>query len=71
MLITDCLSMEALKGTPAERVAAALEAGYDIALLSQGGLAASESAAKGARPLSAESARTNRPRRSTNAVTFA
>jgi beta-N-acetylhexosaminidase len=52
VLITDCLSMEALKGTPAERVAAALEAGYDIALLSQGGLRASESAARGARPLS-------------------
>src|SRR5688500_14650842 len=52
VLITDCLSMEALKGTPQERVAAALEAGYDIALLSQGGLAASEAAAKGARPLS-------------------
>jgi beta-N-acetylhexosaminidase len=52
VLITDCLSMEALKGTPAERVAAALEAGYDIALLSQGGLAASQSAARGARPLS-------------------
>lgn len=52
VLITDCLSMEALKGTPGERVAAALEAGYDIALLSQGGLPASESAAKAARPLS-------------------
>jgi beta-N-acetylhexosaminidase len=52
VLITDCLSMEALKGTPAERVGAALGAGYDIALLSQGGLKASESAAEGARPLS-------------------
>lgn len=52
VLLTDCLSMEALKGTPAERVAAALGAGYDIALLTQGGLKASESAAKGARPLS-------------------
>jgi beta-N-acetylhexosaminidase len=54
VLITDCLSMEALKGTPGERVAAALEAGYDIALLSQGGLKASEAAAKAARPLSGE-----------------
>lgn len=54
VLITDCLSMEALKGTPGERVAAALEAGYDIALLSQGGLEASVSAANAARPLTAE-----------------
>jgi beta-N-acetylhexosaminidase len=54
VLITDCLSMEALKGAPQERVAAALEAGYDIALLSQGGLAASEAAAKGARPLTSK-----------------
>ncbi len=52
MLITDCLSMEALKGSVGERVAAALQAGYDIALLSQGGLAASEAAARAARPLS-------------------
>jgi beta-N-acetylhexosaminidase len=51
VLITDCLSMEALKGTPGERVAAALEAGCDIALLSQGGLEASISAANSARPL--------------------
>jgi beta-N-acetylhexosaminidase len=51
VLITDCLSMEALKGTPAERVAAALEAGYDIALYSQGGLATSQAVAKVARPL--------------------
>lgn len=54
VLITDCLSMEALKGTPGERVAAALDAGNDIALLSQGGLEASEAAAKAARPLTAE-----------------
>lgn len=54
VLITDCLSMEALKGTPGERVSAALAAGNDIALLSQGGLVASESAATGARPLTAE-----------------
>jgi beta-N-acetylhexosaminidase len=54
VLITDCLSMEALKGTPGERVAAALDAGCDIALLTQGGLAASKSAAEGARPLTAE-----------------
>jgi beta-N-acetylhexosaminidase len=51
VLITDCLTMEALKGTGAERVAAALEAGYDIALYSQGNLAASEAAARAARPL--------------------
>ena len=53
VLITDCLSMEALKGTPGERVAAALAAGCDIALLTQGGLPASEAAANGARPLTA------------------
>jgi beta-N-acetylhexosaminidase len=51
VLITDCLSMEALKGTPAERVAAALDAGCDIALLSQGGLEASKAAAQAARLL--------------------
>ena len=55
VLITDCLSMEALKGTPAQRVSAALGAGYDVALMSQGGLEASRSAAEGARPLTAES----------------
>ena len=55
VLITDCLSMEALKGTPGERVAAALAAGNDIALVSQGGLPSSDSAAAAARPLSAES----------------
>jgi len=51
VLITDCLSMEALQGNPAERVSAALGAGYDVALFSQGGLEASRSAAEGARPL--------------------
>lgn len=51
VLITDCLSMEALTGTPRDRVAAALGAGCDIALLTQGGLPASEGAARGARPL--------------------
>lgn len=55
VLITDCLTMEALKGTWPERVRAALDAGYDIALHSQGDLAASEAAAKAAGPLSAES----------------
>lgn len=54
VLITDCLSMEALKGTPGERVAAALGAGCDIALLTQGGLEASISAAGGARPLTGQ-----------------
>lgn len=54
VLITDCLSMEALKGTPRERVTAALDSGCDIALLTQGGLAASKAAASGARPLTAE-----------------
>lgn len=52
VLITDCLSMEALKGTWPERVAAALDAGYDFALHSQGDLAATEAAAKAARPIS-------------------
>lgn len=55
VLITDCLTMEALHGTWPERVAAALDAGYDIALHSQGDLAASEAAARAARPLSAKS----------------
>ncbi|KKB08644.1 glycoside hydrolase family 3 N-terminal domain-containing protein [Devosia chinhatensis] len=55
VLTTDCLTMEALKGTWPERVRAALDAGYDIALHSQGDLAASEAAAKAANPLSAES----------------
>ena len=52
VLITDCLTMEALKGTWPERVRAALDAGYDIALHSQGDLNASEAAAKAASPLS-------------------
>jgi beta-N-acetylhexosaminidase len=55
VLITDCLTMEALKGTWPERVKAALDAGYDIPLHSQGDLAASYAAANAARPLSAES----------------
>jgi len=55
VIITDCLTMEALKGTWPERVTAALDAGYDIALHSQGDLAASEAAAKAARPLSQQS----------------
>ena len=55
VIITDCLSMEALKGTWPERVTAALDAGYDIALHSQGDLAASQAAAKAARPLGPES----------------
>ncbi len=52
VIITDCLTMEALSGTWPERVAATLDAGYDIALHSQGDLAASQAAAKAARPLS-------------------
>lgn len=55
VLVTDCLTMEALKGTWSERVRAALDAGYDIALHSQGDLNASEAAAKAAGPLTAES----------------
>ncbi|MHA6692620.1 glycoside hydrolase family 3 N-terminal domain-containing protein [Devosia sp. A449] len=51
VLITDCLTMEALKGTWPERVRGALDAGYDIALHSQGDLAASAAAAHAARPL--------------------
>ena len=54
VLITDCLSMEALQGTPKQRVAAALAAGCDVALLTQGGLEASISAAAGARPLTGQ-----------------
>ena len=52
VLVTDCLTMEALSGTWAERVTHALDAGYDIALHSQGDLAASQAAVKAARPLS-------------------
>ncbi|MET3926798.1 glycoside hydrolase family 3 N-terminal domain-containing protein [Devosia sp. 2618] len=55
VMITDCLTMEALSGTWAERVTASLDAGYDIALHSQGDLAASQAAAHAARPLSAVS----------------
>lgn len=55
VLVTDCLTMEALGGTWPERVRAALDAGYDVALHSQGDLAASEAAAKAANPLTAES----------------
>jgi len=52
VIVTDCLTMEALSGTWPERVTAALDAGYDIALHSQGDLAASQAAARAARPLS-------------------
>lgn len=55
VMITDCLTMEALKGTWPERVTQSLDAGYDIALHSQGDLAASEAAARAARPLSQKS----------------
>ncbi|WP_240233462.1 beta-N-acetylhexosaminidase [Devosia lacusdianchii] len=55
VIITDCLTMDALKGSWAERVTAALDAGYDIALHSQGDLAASQAAAGAARPLSEQS----------------
>lgn len=55
VLITDCLSMEALKGSPAERVAASLDAGYDIALYSQGDLATNYAIAEATRPLSPQS----------------
>lgn len=55
VLITDCLTMDALSGSWSERVTAALDAGYDIALHSQGDLAQSEAAAKAARPLGAQS----------------
>lgn len=52
VLITDCLTMDALSGSWSDRVRAALDAGYDFALHSQGDLAASEAAAKAARPMS-------------------
>lgn len=55
VLISDCLTMDALKGTWPERVRACLDAGYDIALHSQGDLAASEAAAKAANPLTDQS----------------
>lgn len=55
VIITDCLTMEALSGSWPERVTRALDAGYDIALHSQGDLAQSQAAARAARPLSRES----------------
>lgn len=55
VLVTDCLTMEALSGTWPERVKACLDAGYDIALHSQGDLAASYAAANAARPLTEQS----------------
>ena len=61
VLITDCLTMDALSGPWPDRVAGALDAGYDIALLSQGMvpegddmLAANYAGAKAAKPLSSE-----------------
>ncbi|UYN99157.1 MAG: glycoside hydrolase family 3 protein [Devosia sp.] len=55
VLVTDCLTMEALSGPWPDRVRAALDAGYDIALHSQGDLAASQAAARAARPLGEKS----------------
>lgn len=55
VLITDCLTMDALSGSWDQRVTAALDAGYDIALHSQGDLAQSQAACKAARPLSEQS----------------
>src|SRR5690606_12207438 len=55
VLITDCLTVEAIKGTWPERARAAPDAGCDSALHSQGDLAASEAAATAARPRSQKS----------------
>lgn len=55
VLVTDCLTMDALSGSWDERVTAALDAGYDIALHSQGDLSQSLAACKAARPLSEKS----------------
>jgi beta-N-acetylhexosaminidase len=55
VVVTDCLTMEALSGSWPERVRAALDAGYDLALHSQGDLAASEAAAKAAGPMTTQS----------------
>jgi len=55
VLITDCLSMEALEGSVASRVGGALAAGYDIALYSKGDMPANIEAAGAARPLGAAS----------------
>lgn len=54
VLISDCVSMEALGGSWADRVRAVLAAGYDIALHSQGDLAAMAAAAEAASPLGAK-----------------
>lgn len=52
VLITDCLTMNALSAPWPTRVRAALDAGYDIALHSQGDLTASLAAATAAGPMS-------------------
>ncbi len=52
VLISDCIFMESLSGTLPERVGQVLDAGFDIALHSHGGVAESEAAAKAARPIS-------------------
>jgi len=51
ILFSDCVTMESLSGSWDARVKAVLDAGYDIALHSQGTLEQSEAAAKAARPL--------------------
>jgi beta-N-acetylhexosaminidase len=52
VLTTDCLTMGALTGAWPDRVRAALDAGCDIALHSQGDLSASRAAAQAAGPMS-------------------
>lgn len=52
VLISDCITMEALSGTWPERIKGVLDAGYDIALQCQGELGDYQAAAHAARPLS-------------------
>ncbi|ARO13506.1 beta-N-acetylhexosaminidase [Ketogulonicigenium robustum] len=54
VLISDCITMDALSGTWPERVARVLGAGYDIALQCQGELSDYVASANVSRPLSAE-----------------
>ena len=71
VLITDCLSMEALKGTPARAGRRGPRSGLRYRASQPGRPSGQRIRRQGGSPADAESARTNRPRGSTNAVTFA
>jgi beta-N-acetylhexosaminidase len=71
VLVSDCIYMDSLEGTLAERCAAVLAAGMDVALSSHGDVAEWTAIASGARPLTdaaaarieAAARRTGRPGR--------